>query len=322
MTRDWRVVPIEELRLSELKSLLEQQAAEWRSALFWDFKRTAIHTFFLAELRALTGSALLNADGRAAGYACFEFQGRSAEFTHFYVAPEFRSIDANTCLLSHALRQLTPEVDHIVAAPAIPHQIELGELSLLPQIHQCVAEQAPISHVGPGFAGRKSHAAVAIRPWHEAYERQAAQIIPASYSGHIEAGLDGFDRSVAAAADYLAGVIHFQTTFPFLPEASFVAIRQDSGDLCGFIVAAHALSGVAFANLLCVGPGLAEYRIGNRLTEEHRQALARMDYRTVTLRRRADHRLARFYRRLGFVKQFDQMVYEWRVPISSSRCLI
>ena len=100
MTRDWRVVPIEELRLSELKSLLEQQAAEWRSALFWDFKRTAIHTFFLAELRALTGSALLNADGRAAGYACFEFQGRSAEFTHFYVAPEFRSIDANTCLLA------------------------------------------------------------------------------------------------------------------------------------------------------------------------------------------------------------------------------
>ena len=308
-----RTVPLIELPARAIEPLLAAQTCEWRKHLLWDFTRTADRLLFLAELRTLAGLALVDDDGAVIGYGCCDVAGTQIEFTDFYVLPERRSIESNTELFKGFVDYLPREAERLALAPAIAHEIDPGTLPLQPRVSTAVAEAAAVERVCAGFRADAS-AAVWIRPWQESDHVAAYALVPSSYTHRVDPHPEWYSspNGVAASQNFLESVISKQSTFQFLPDASVVAIHRESGRLCGFLLASHAMEGVAYANFLCVANWAAAYRLGNRLSVAHCLMLRTQGYHTVTLRRRTDNpRLARFYARMGFVKQFDQIIYEW-----------
>lgn len=306
-----RAVPLTELPPRAIEGLLAEEANEWRTRLLWDFTRTADRLLFLAELRLLAGLALV--DGDPIGYACCEAAGTQVEFASFYVLPHRRSIETNTALFKACVEYLPAQVERLTLAPAIPHEIDTSILAVQPRVSTTAAEAASVERVCAGFRPDAS-STVRIRAWEDADQAAASELIPSAYTVRSDPnpGWYGSPDGMVAVRNFFGAVVGKQSTFPFFPEVSVAAIHVESGRLCGFVLGCHAMEGVSYANYLCVANWAAIHRLGDRLSVAHCLALARHGYHTVTLRRRTDNpRLARFYARMGFVKQFDQIIYEW-----------
>jgi ribosomal protein S18 acetylase RimI-like enzyme len=284
--------------------------------LLWDFRAKATRLSFFADLAALDGFALLDDTGMATAYA-HTLVGESAiTIAELYVSPSHRTIEENTRLLQCVLDHFPSDVGSAIMAPSLPHDFELRELSRTPIVHHRIAEATLLSRIWGGYE-RGPDNGIAVLPWSDSRLDEAAELIVASYAGHVEDAINGFARSASAAREYLDGIIQDQAGFPFLGDASRIAVDSDTGTLVGFITELHAMDGVAYSTVLCVAPHLASQGLGVRLARECALALTGLGYHTVTMRRgTADPRLNRFYERMGFARQCDQPVYTWEPQVT------
>ena len=294
-------VPLADLPARAIAPLLREQAAEWRHTLLWDFTRIARHTQLLADLRVLSGVLLLDESDSPVGYALCHPTGQKGDCSDFYVHHSIRNRAANTLLMSGALLQLEPLLDSLEFTPALTHGIDVDSLPIRPtSITGTAAESASVAHISARARPNASHS-IAIRAWHSGDEEEAAAI-----------SADFYASPEAGTRCELEVIIGIQATFPFLPEASVMAVNQETGRICGFLVATQAMEGVAYANFLFVARRAAGHNLGDRLSIAVCQALERLGYHTVTLRRRLDPKLARFYARMGFTTQVELTSYQWR----------
>src|SRR6516165_4386277 len=96
------IVDLRRLSARDLEPLLAEETAVWREELEWDFEKSADLVRRFVELRALSGSALLEY-GAITGYVYYVLEENKGLVGDLYVRREFRGIERESCLLEAAL---------------------------------------------------------------------------------------------------------------------------------------------------------------------------------------------------------------------------
>src|SRR5690242_2451951 len=96
------IVDLRRLTARDLRALLEEEIATWRTDLEWDFEKSADLVLRFVDLRALNGYAVLE-DGEVSGYLYYVLEENKAQIGDLYVRREYRDAEREGRLLSAAL---------------------------------------------------------------------------------------------------------------------------------------------------------------------------------------------------------------------------
>src|SRR5580698_7670799 len=130
-TRDLRA-----FSASQLEPLLEEEMLEWREALDWDFSRSADLVRRFVDLRALSGTALL--DGRTvSGYCYYVYEEHKGLVGDLYISRPHRTRDRELLLLNTAVQDMisAPFVTRVESQLMLPAMYPLRSLPFREYAH-------------------------------------------------------------------------------------------------------------------------------------------------------------------------------------------
>jgi len=309
-----RLVDLRQLRPGELDPLLDEETQVWSDTLDWDFRASANLVRRFLDMQALNGYALL-ANAHPIGYCYYVSEEKKGLIGDLYVMQDFVSPENEQRLLSAVVDTLikTPYVQRIesqlmmlrnsqrMAVPQRAHlrvyirtfmEVELGRTALLPE-------------------GRPSYA-VLIDSWTERKQDEAASLIATAYQGHIDAEINDQYRSPAGARRFLTNIIQYPGCGSFFQPASFLALEQGSGRLCGVCLSSLVHSDVGHITQVCVSKSVRARGVGYELIRRSLESLARHGCRKASLTVTSANREAiALYERMGFRRSRDFTAYVW-----------
>jgi hypothetical protein len=108
------IVDLQDLRAHNLDRLVDDQTAEWRQELDWDFSKSAGLVRRLADQSSLRGAAVVNLD-EVTGYAYASFEDTTGLISDLYVRPASRDAKTEALLFRILLDALTraPAVNRV-----------------------------------------------------------------------------------------------------------------------------------------------------------------------------------------------------------------
>jgi len=309
-----RLVDLRQLRPGELDPLLDEETQVWSDTLDWDFRASANLVRRFLDMQALNGYALLG-NTHPIGYCYYVSEEKKGLIGDLYVMQDFVSPENEQRLLSAVVDTLikTPYVQRIesqlmmlrnsqrMAVPQRAHlrvyirtfmEVELGRTALLPE-------------------GRPSYA-VLIDSWTERKQDEAASLIATAYQGHIDAEINDQYRSPAGARRFLTNIIQYPGCGSFFQPASFLALEQGSGRLCGVCLSSLVHSDVGHITQVCVSKSVRARGVGYELIRRSLESLARHGCRKASLTVTSANREAiALYERMGFRRSRDFTAYVW-----------
>lgn len=302
-----------------LDDLLEEENAAWQRNLHWDFASSAVLLKRFVDMGSLPGRALV-ADGMVIGYTYTVVEEHKGLIGDLYILEEFAS-------QSLADRLLEATVESLVAQPGI-RRIE-GQVILLP-----VEKPSPGMHretmktfnrsfmvcdldTGLRWPAGRASGALDIENWQERYQEDAAALITAAYTGHVDSHINDQYRSLPGARRFVQNVVQYPGCGAFTPDASFLSWRRDTGRLCGMSLASVVANGTGHITQVCVSPDVRGEGVGYELMARSLAALAAQGCRRVSLTVTSSNRGAiRLYEQMGFVtrRTFPAMVWDGLRP--------
>lgn len=315
------VVDVHELSGHQVSALLEEEIAEWRRNLDWDFAPSAELVRRFIEMRALTGYALLDANG-VAGYSYYVVEEGKGLIGDLYVRAAQRTMERENLLLATVLDALwrTPGTTRVESQLLMlgPGKTTAGVRSmpcaqwfhnyprLFLEAPLARAVQLEPRHV-PGAT---------ILPWSERRQEEAAHSISAAYRGHIDSQINDQYRSHAGAGRFLTNIVQFPGCGSFFGPASYIAEDRGTGMLCGMCLASIVADGVGHITQVCVNPEHRGTGLGYELLRRSMLSLAARACRSVSLTVTAANESAiRLYERMGYRtrRAFSAFVWEKRL---------
>jgi len=302
---------LREYRASHLNAVLAAEELDWRTSLEWDFAKSAELVRKFVDLGNLDGVVLV-VGANVVGYAYHVVEDGKGLIGDVYLVPEHRT-SANEWLLLNSL------MDQISAVPRVEGQILMlsGELERPARhwTHYEVFRRAflglrlPMAHA---LEERPLPAYMVLQPWAPHDQEPAAQLIPATYQGHIDSRINDQYRSVAGARKFLHNIVQFPGCGEFHSEASFVGYDRRDGRLCGMVLSSLVAKGSGHITQLCVHPEYQSLGLGHELLRIALQQLER-ECSHVSLTVTVENRMARMlYERCGFrvLRKFAAYVWE------------
>ena len=305
---------LRDLRARDLNDLLAAEEAEWLHVLHWDFRKSADLVRKFVDLGDLNGVALITASG-AIGYAYFVFEEGKGLLGNLYVREEQRT-SHNEGLLFNAV------MDQIAEHGAVP-RVE-GQIMMLstplgkPDSHwkafhlfrrEFFSRELPGSAVEPG----KLPPFLQLEGWSPTFQEEAAQLIPATYLGHVDSQINDQYRSVTGARKFLHNIMQFPGCGEFDAAASLAAFDLRTGKLCGMVLSSLVAQQSGHITQVCVHPDTQGLGLGRELLRRAVERLERAGCNTVSLTVTTENRTARMlYERMGFrlVLRFGAYVWE------------
>jgi len=298
----------------QLESLLNEEAAEWRSILDWDFGRSADLVRRFVDLRALNGAVLL--EGRICkGYCYYVFEEHKGLMGDLFVTPSLRSGDHELLLLERAVWEMIASPfllrieSQLMLSPAYPEsRLPYPEhLSLFRRNFMLadlrVVRELPLRDMGN---------LVRFDSWADYYQESAAVLIEEAYQGHVDSSINDQYRSVGGARRFLYNIVNYPGCGVFCSPASLVAVSS-AGVLAGISLASMVNDRTGHITQICVGPGHRGIGLGYELLRRSMLRLVHEGCRRVSLTVTASNEEAiRLYERVGFrtVREFDACVWE------------
>jgi ribosomal protein S18 acetylase RimI-like enzyme len=299
---------------AQLDAVLEEEVAAWRTKLDWDFRPAAEMVRRYVERKAINGSALL-VDGVVAGYGYAVADEHKGIVGNLYVRAQERSQERENALLRHMLENLlrTPRVRRVesqLMALDDPLRSGLpGERYL--HVHERNFMIADLEGVESLPVGRAA-AAVLVLNWVERRQDEAAQVIVASYHGHVDGQINDQYRSPGGARRFLMNIVHYPGCGTFQAAASFMAADRATGRLCGISLASKVADDVGHITQICVTPEVKGTGVGYELLRHSLAALAAAGYRKASLTVTAsNHKAVEFYEEMGFATRRKFAAYVW-----------
>ncbi|MCS6951331.1 MAG: GNAT family N-acetyltransferase [Bryobacterales bacterium] len=309
----WEVVELRSVAAAELAPVLEQEVAEWRESLNWDFRPSADLVLRFVASQALAGYALRLA-GAVSGYTYVVSEARKAVIGDLYLLRERRSVDNENLLLTAA-------VESLFANPCV-RRIESQLLLLSRPLDRPLPLPYWVTRYPRRFLALDALCAVRLPPailrgfdllpWDEQYTEAAARLITAAYQGHIDSRVNDQYRSLAGARRFLFNVVQYPGCGVFLPGASFVAVASN-GQLAGLCLASRLSAEAGHITQICVDPRFQGLGVGYELLRRSLRALAARGCQRITLSVTTANRAAvALYERVGFetVREFAACVWE------------
>jgi ribosomal protein S18 acetylase RimI-like enzyme len=309
-----QVVDLRQLQARDLEGLLQEECAAWLEELEWDFSKSADLVRRFVDMRALSGSALVE-HGRVTGYMYYVLEDDKGLIGDLYLCRDARDAELEHVLMEAAL-------DPMIALPGVV-RIE-SQLMMLPHDPQRVTPCAEYASVyGRNFMridlgsadlgkGRVRHP-VYFEKWNDHYNGAAAQLIADAYAGHTDSRINDQYRSVSGARKFLYNIVQYPGCGNFYRPASYAAFEPLDGRLCGVSLASLVGEGIGHITQICVSPTVRGTGIGHELLRLSLTTLREIGCRAATLTVTSSNEDAvALYRRVGFetIRQFSAFVWE------------
>lgn len=94
---------------------------------------------------------------------------------------------------------------------------------------------------------------------------EMAHLLAASYRGHVDSEINDQYRNIPGARQFLSNIIRFPGCGRFAPNASVLALDENSGRLCGMCLASNISECAGHITQVCVLPALRGARLGYEL---------------------------------------------------------
>ncbi len=299
----------------ELEPVLLEEIQAWRKQLDWDFQSSADLVRRYADARALSGYALV-AESRVAGYTYCISEEHKGLVGDLYVLDRYRTADNENRLLRAVLEKL-------MRSPYV-RRVE-SQLMLLQPNHVrglpapdflSVFERRFMSYDAVGLASLKPRTAgleVVFDQWTERRQEEAAELIASAYRGHIDSEINDQYRSVSGARRFLYNIVQYPGCGSFFAPGSWVALRRDTGRLCGICLSSLVAADVGHITQICVAPALQGAGLGYELMRRSLVSLAHAGCRRISLTVTSANRDAvRLYEKMGFetIRRFPALVWD------------
>lgn len=309
------LIELRYLRAGDLDALLEDEIETWRTTFHWDFRPSAELVRRFLQMQSLNGVALL-LHQEPIGYAYQICEERKGLIGDFYIRDRYKTQEHESLLLG-AL------VESLVHSPGV-RRIE-SQLMMLPcptnrqlPFADCVRwyerffmeiRQASVSQLSARTPAFK----VRLQRWSDRMQEEAAHLIAASYRGHVDSEINDQYRSIPGARRFLTNIVKYPGCGMFCEPASFVAIDEGNGRLCGMCLASIVSPNNGHITQICVLPTAKGSRIGYELLRHSLLELANQGVKSTSLTVTAMNTQAvRLYESIGFVRQrvFPAVVWE------------
>jgi ribosomal protein S18 acetylase RimI-like enzyme len=304
---------------NDLRSLIEEEVAVWRSTLHWDYRASSDMILRYADSRILPGFCAIER-GRVHGYCFFVYEGAKGVIGDLYVedspATRERRQAIEIELLRHSITTLqqSPGI-HRVEAQLLIHPT--GHLTApflsegfrryrrrfltLPIEQDYTEPQRPLPHD------------IEIHRWTEADYQPAAHIITSAYRAHIDSDVNDQYRTISGSLRFLNNIVRFPGCGVFDPASSFVAFHRPTRSRIGVLLCSRVRTDVGHITQVCTLPEYRGAGIGEHLLRYSYADLAARRFTELSLTVTEENAGAlAFYLRLGFqhLHTFDGFVWE------------
>lgn len=306
------------LSARHLDALLAEEIATWRAELEWDFEKSADLVRRFMDLRALNGSALVEA-GEVIGYSYYVLEDNKGLIGDLYVRRGARSQERENRLLESIVDAVTlnPQISRVecqlmmMQAQAGRPMPRLQYLKMFERNFMRIdLKQAPLA------AGRVRHP-VYIEKWSDFYQEPAAQLIADAYTGHIDGQINDQYRSTTGARRFLYNIVQYPGCGVFHRPASYAAFDArtgvTSGTLCGISLSSMVATNSGHITQICVSPETRGTGVGHELLRQSLLTLRGADCGSASLTVTAANQDAvSLYERVGFqtLRRFWACVWE------------
>ena len=309
-----QMVDLRRLQSRDLDPLLEEECAEWLQELEWDFTKSADLVRRFVDMRALSGSALVDR-GHVTGYMYYVLEDDKGLIGDLYVRHEARCEETENALVEAALDPVMsiPGVARIESQlMMIPHdpfrETPCAEYASM-QVRNFMRIDLLRAELGKGRIRRP----VYFERWTDHYNSAAAQLIADAYAGHTDSRINDQYRSVSGARKFLYNIVQYPGCGAFHRLSSYAAFEPLDGRLCGISLASLVAPGVGHITQICVSPAVRGTGIGHELLRMSLTTLRDIGCRAATLTVTASNEDAvTLYERVGFktIRRFSAYVWE------------
>jgi ribosomal protein S18 acetylase RimI-like enzyme len=295
--------------------LLDEETREWNEFLDWDFRKSADLVRRFVDLRALSGCALMD-QGEAVGYSYFVLEDQKGLIGDLYVRPQYRAPENENRLLYAVLEGL-------VTGSQV-RRIESQLMMILPETARTVPGTDFLAtyernfmlldfDAAPPLPDRPARHRIHIEKWSDHHQDNGAQLIAASYAGHIDSRINDQYRSVTGARRFLYNIVQYPGCGTFFRPASYAAFDLERGWLCGLSLTSGVGPEAGHITQICVASQVRGTGVGYELLRRSLMSMRENGCRKVSLTVTAANREAvDLYERMGFrtIRKFSAFVWE------------
>lgn len=314
MTRTPEIIELRHLGARELNHLLLEETVEWDQELDWDFSKSADLVRHYADIRQLSGAALMD-KGEVAGYGYCVLEDHKGLIGDVYVRPGWRRGDAEIRLFRLMLDGLiaTPQVRRIESQLMLVEQPVAQALQrerfvrLFERILMRYDFSAPLPPTRSTALRR-----FRIEPWSSQFHDDASRVVTQSYEGHVDSQINDQYRSFHGARQFLENMVQQTGCGAFCRQASFVATDLDTGWIVGIVLTSFVSAEVAHITQLCVSPCAQGKGLGYEMLRRAVAALRAGGAARISLTVTTSNTAAvDLYRRSGFYEMRRFFAYVW-----------
>ena len=309
------LIDLRRLSSSHLDPLLEEETSEWKTALDWDFTKSADLVRRFVDLRALSGCALMSV-GQTVGYAYFVVEEHKGLIGDLYVRSAFRTVENEN-------RLLTSVLEGVVSGTQV-RRVESQLMMLLPSVPRVVPGAEFLTAYERNFMlldldkenlprEVAPRLRIHIEKWSDHHQENAAQLIAAAYAGHIDSHINDQYRSAFGARRFLYNIVQYPGCGSFFRLASYVAFDLERGQLCGLSLASIVGPESGHITQICVLPQARGMGVGHELLRQSLATLKEQGCHRVSLTvTDANREAVELYRRINFrtLRRFSAFVWE------------
>lgn len=316
------VLDLRHFSARQLRPLLEAEARVWEQRLRWDYRGSTELLLQYLDSRILPGFVALDR-GKICGYAFCVYEGHKAVVGDAYAVAGDReqSLQVTQLLLRRLLELLlhSPNIDRI-ESQLLLYDSDSIEDSFLEVGFTRHARLFMECNLGRGIAGstgsfgrRVLPPGIELIPWSSTYYQSAAELIHASYMGHIDAEINDQYCSLHGSLRFLHNIVRFPGCGVFDAEQSWLLLDHRTGMLAGMLLCSRVAPEVAHITQLCVAPSARGRGMGHVLLDHAMAQLTLTGFSAITLTvTEANQQAVELYAASGFrVKyRFDAMVFD------------
>lgn len=309
------VVNLRQLAANELDQLLNLEVHAWDRQFSWDFRPSADLVKRYVNLQSLQGFALrLGSD--IVGYSYQVCEERKGVIGDFYVMPGRFAAEREQLLL-HAVVQSMMDMSGIRRIESQLMLLRAAHGQILPydrylrrhDRYFMEIDRRSVLNVPAKPPSFRAH----LQTWTDRVQEDVAHLISAAYRGHVDSDINDQYRTIPGARRFLTNIIQYPGCGRFNREASYAAVDETTGRVCGTCLASQVSSNTGHITQLCVLPGIRGSRIGYELLRHSIQSLVQQGLSSISLTVTCSNVDAiRLYQSIGFTihSTFPALVWE------------
>ena len=298
-----RLVDLRQLGVHQMSSLLDEEAALWRTELHWDYQFSIELIKKFLDTHSLAGVVALEND-RPIGYGFYVVEEHKGMLGGLFVSPKYSETGVGEQVLGDIVQTLrgTPQVSRIEAqlmpfGASLEGLLTRNDFRLFPRhfmIYKLDSHVKKLVDYAPGLRTER---------WHERHMAACAELIHLTYANHIDGAINDQYRSRSGAMKFLKNIVILPGCGQFEARASFVLRDELTDQLIGVVLTSIVAPGVGHTTQLCVLPGHQGHGLGRRLMLAAMDALKEQRASELSLTvTSSNEKAVKLYEELGFRK--------------------